>query len=397
VIRVLHVLPDLRSAGAERMVANLALSLDRERFEVRVACLYGPSGTDLEGELAHAGIPVLHLGKRPGLDRRMFGEVSRLLGAFRPEVVHTHQYVLRYVLPALVRHRTPIRLHTVHNVAEREVDRVGRLVHRVAFRLGVVPVAIAREVAESLRRVYGLEEAPLIPNGIPVERYARPAIARDEWRAREGFGPDDLLFVCVGRLSLQKNPALLLDAFARGPASDPRSRLLFVGDGELREEMEARASSLGLRERVRVLGVRADVPEVLGAADVFVLPSDWEGNPLSVMEAMAAGRPTICTAVGGVPELVEDGVTGLLVQPGNEEALAAALASLAKDDGARMQMGRNAALRALERFGVETMARSYERLYEAGGNGLRVGRAATSRATPETAGFPDSGRTGARA
>jgi glycosyltransferase involved in cell wall biosynthesis len=399
VIRVLQILPDLDAGGAQRMAANLALTLDRSKFEVLVACLYGPSGTDLEGELARGGIPVRHLGKRPGLDRRLFGEVSRLLRAFRPEAVHTHQYVLRYVLPALVRHRTPVRLHTIHNVAEKEVDRAGRIVHHAAFRLGVIPVAIAQEVADSLRRVYGVEGAPLIPNGIPVERYACPAVMRDEWRAREGFGPDAVLFVCVGRLSRQKNPALLLDAFALGPASNPRSRLLFVGDGELRGEMEARASSLGLRERVRFLGVRTDVPEILGAADIFVLPSDWEGNPLSVMEAMAAGKPAVCTAVGGVPELVEDGVTGLLVQPGDEGALAAALIDLATDDRARTEIARVAARRAAEHFGIETMARSYERLYETGGNGLRVGHAATSRTfrgTAEPAGAVASGRVGVR-
>jgi glycosyltransferase involved in cell wall biosynthesis len=346
------------------MVVNLVRSLDPERFETRVVSLYDPSGTDLEGELARAEIPVSHLGKRRGLDRRMFGEFSRLLRDYRPHVVHTHRYVLRYVLPALVRYRAPVKLHTVHNLAEKEVDRAGRLIHCAAFRLGVVPVAIAQEVAESLRRVYGVEGTPLIPNGIPIERYAHPVVGRDEWRMREGFGPNDLLLVCVGRLSCQKNPALLLDAFALGPASDPRSRLLFVGDGELRGEMEACASSLGLRERVHFLGVRADVPEVLGAADVFVLPSAWEGNPLSIMEAMAAGRPTVCTAVGGVPELVEDGVTGLLVPPGDEGALAAALARLAGGSELREPMGRSAAHRAIERFDVGAMARAYEELYE---------------------------------
>ena len=175
--------------------------------------------------------------------------------------------------------------------------------------------------------------------------------------------PTDILFVCVAWLRPQKNPVLLLEAFRRGPASDPRAHLLLVGTGSLRSELERQIGASGLQERVHLLGTRADVPEILNAADVFVLSSDYEGNPLSVMEAMAAGKPVICTAVGGVPELVEDRGCGLLVPPRDPKALSEAMSHMLENPNARKSMGEKSARRAVERFDLRTMTEAYEDLY----------------------------------
>jgi glycosyltransferase involved in cell wall biosynthesis len=254
-------------------------------------------------------------------------------------------------------------VHTVHNLAEKEIDWSGRLVHRIAFWRGVLPVAIAREVADSLRRVYRIDDFPLIPNGIPVDAFRQPSIVRERWRNKEGFAPTDVLFVCVGGLRPQKNPALLLEAFLRGPASDPRAQLLFVGRGVLRPELERQIGASGLQGRVHLLGLRSDIPEILNGADVFVLSSDYEGNPLSVMEAMAAGKPMICTAVGGVPELIEDGRDGLLVPRGDAKALSRAMGQMLEHPQIRTSMGEAAAKKATKRFGLQAMTEAYEDLY----------------------------------
>lgn len=362
--RVLHVLPNFRPGGAERMAVNLMRTLSRERFEAGAVSLFDPSGTDLEETLAQSGIPVWYLGKRRGPDPRMFTRIARVLRRFRPDVVHTHQYVLRYTLPTML-HRTPAMVHTVHSLADKEVPRSGHWIQRLAFKRGVLPVAIAQEVADSLGCLYGVSGFPLIPNGVPVEAYRWPSVDRRTWRGREGFATGDVLFVCVARLSPVKNPALLLESFAHGPASDPRSHLLLVGEGELRPELERRIRALGLQGKVHLLGLRPDIPEALNAADVFVLASGWEGNPLSVMEAMAAGKPVVCTAVGGVPELVEDGRSGLLVPRGDAAAFSGAMSYLLEDPGAGEAMGERAAGIACERFDLEVMTRAYEELYEA--------------------------------
>jgi glycosyltransferase involved in cell wall biosynthesis len=255
-------------------------------------------------------------------------------------------------------------LHTVHNLAEREIEPGLRWLQRYALNHGVVPVAVAEEVAVSLERLYGIHQCRVISNGIPTDHYARPQIPRDKWRAREGFEEKDVLFVCVARFAPQKNHALLLKAFAQGPASDPNAHLVLVGEGDLRERLEEQSVSLGLARQVRFLGLRSDIPDLLGAMDVFVLSSDYEGNPLSVMEAMAAGLPIVSTAVGGVPDLFENGKEGFLVPPGDALGLAKSMVSLLGNQEPRQSLGAAAAWRAREKFDMSTMVQAYEALYE---------------------------------
>lgn len=363
--RVLHIIPNFGSGGAECMAVNLMCGLVQDGFDMAAVSLYDRQGTDLELMLQERGIPVWYLGKRRGFDPRMYIRLERLLGKLQPDVIHTHRYLLRYLWPLPAYRRAAVRVHTVHNVAEKEVDAPGRWLNHVAFRSGVVPVAIAHAVSLSLRRVYGLRATPLIPNGIPVERYNNPTVSRTNWRLAEGFDDEAVLFVSIGRLDPQKNHTLLLKAFAEGPAAtDPHSHLLIVGEGLLRPILEQQAITLGLSHRVRFLGFRTDIPEVLAAADVFVLSSDYEGNPLVIMEAMAAGKPVIATAVGGVPELVEHDRTGILVQSGDVQALAAAMKRFLKNAPERIAMGMQGALKAKELFDVRTMVAAYEKLYE---------------------------------
>jgi glycosyltransferase involved in cell wall biosynthesis len=362
-IRVLHVVRNFEVGGAERVATNLLRTTDPEQFDVRAISLRGPFGTDLEEILARDGIPVWYMGKERGFDPIVLARVTRTMERFRPQVVHTHIFALRYAFPYMLGRRVPAMVHTVHNLAERELEWYERWVHRLAFRRGVLPVAIAREVADSVRRVYGIDDVPLIPNGIPVDTFRAPSIGRERWRNKEGFAPTDVLFVCVAVLRPQKNPALLLEAFHRGAASDPRAHLLFVGQGRLKSELERQIGALGLQKRVHLLGLRSDVPEVLNAGDVFVLSSDYEGNPLAVLEAMAAGKPMICTAVGGVPELVEGGC-GLLVPPRDAQALSKAMSYMLESPNARRSMGEASARRAEERFDLRVMTEAYEDLYK---------------------------------
>lgn len=361
--RILHVVPDLVPYGLERVVASLVKWRDRERFQVDVVSLYGEMEGSLGSVLERAGARIFYLDKRRGFDHRMFTRFSGVLKLAQPHVVHTHNYVLRYTLPPSILQRVPVQVHTIHNVAHREVDFAGRMLQKWAFRGKVHPVAIANEVAHSFRKVYGLERPALIPNGIGVDDFIMPPHTREDWRKREGFAPDDLLFTCVARLFAQKNHKTLLEAFAAGPASMPNAKLILAGDGELLTALEAQACELRIRDRVHFLGRRQDVPSILAASDVFVLSSLWEGNPLSVMEAMAAGRASVVTSVGGIPELLEDDKHGYVVDPGNAPAFAAAMTRLAEHASLRRVMGATASARARERFDHRQMVRAYEALY----------------------------------
>ena len=384
-IRVLHVVPHLQGGGAERLAVHLMRGLGPGLFDVAAISLGGASGSDLERMLVEHAIPVQFLNKKPGFDPRMFTRVHRALREFSPDVIHTHGGVLRYTLPSMLYDPAPAMVHTVHNLAEKEVEPRARWLQKLAFRKGVIPVAIAREVAASLARTYGITDSVIIPNCIPVEVYSTPRTSREEWRSREKFAREDVLFVCVGYFRPQKNHALLLEAFARGPACHPRARLVLVGTGELREKLEAQVERLGVKDKVRFLGSRADIPNLLGAMDAFVLASDWEGNPLAVLEAMAAGLPVISTAVGGVPELVESAREGLIVPCGNAQALADAMLHLLEDAPARRAMGQAAAKRAKENYGIPRMVVAYASLYVALLSHARNGRRFSLVPTPVTA------------
>lgn len=358
-IRVLHIIPNFGPGGAERLVVDLMQAADKERFEVAAVSLYPESGTILEREIRAKGLKVYYLGKHKGLDLRMIPRLYRLFRAFRPNVVHTHLYVLRYVLLHALFCRIPVRVHTVHSVAPKEVDRVGKLVQWFAFRLGgVVPVGISQMVASTIKNLYGRSIfVPVIYNGIPTGRFVSGVINADIKKNRE------LILLHVGRFASAKNHQFLIEAFAIAFKEVPQMRLWLVGDGPLRPAVESRIRELGLEEEVSFLGIRDDIPELLAEADIFVLPSDWEGVPLTVLEAMAAGKPVIATAVGGVPELVEDGVTGILVPPRDARALAQEIIRLARDPDLRRAMGEAGQKKAVERFDISRTARGYEDLY----------------------------------
>jgi glycosyltransferase involved in cell wall biosynthesis len=361
-MRILQIIPDCGVGGAERMMAHLARHLRQMGHSVSAASFFGPLGTSIEDELGAAAVPLHFFGKRRGVDSRMIPRLARLLEELKPDVIHTHRYALAYLLPALLRRSFPV-VHTLHNMAEHEIALPGRLLQWLAFRAGVVPVAIGTAVADSIYDEYGLRPSYVIPNGIPVERYRAPPGARGEVRSALGIDPGAPTFVTVGRFMYQKNHRLLVDAFASGRLRRVGAHLILAGDGELRGELEGQIRTLGVADRVHLLGVRNDVERVLACADVFVLSSRWEGNPLTVMEAMAAGKPIISAGVGCVPELVAEG-TGRLVPPEDGRALEAAMFELCADSALARTMGAEAQRVARARFDDDVMARAYADLYD---------------------------------
>jgi glycosyltransferase involved in cell wall biosynthesis len=375
-IKVVHIVPMLSPGGAERVAVHIVRGLNRQRYEPTVISYTRRLDCELDHLLDKAGIGVRYLGKKPGFDYRMYYRLPPVLQECQPDIVHTHLHVLRYALPYLLWHKDVSVLHTVHNLADREIEPGMRWMQGYALRHGVVPVAVAQEVAFSMEGLYNVQGCRVIPNGIPTESYANPHTRPKEWRAREGFGQDDVLFVCVARFAPQKNHELLLKAFAQGPAADERAKLVLVGDGMLGEKLQQQARELCIAHRVHFIGLRTDIPDVLGATDVFVLSSDWEGNPLSVMEAMASGLPIVSTAVGGVPDMFEDGRHGFLVRVGDVGALSRSMSALLGDSVKRKRFGAAAAQRAREKYDVSAMVHAYEEIYE-----QLVEKAAAARGT----------------
>jgi glycosyltransferase involved in cell wall biosynthesis len=362
-IRLLQVIPSFGCGGAERMVVTLMTHLDPKRFKVAAVSLAGPEGSILERKLADQGFPVDYLGKGPGVDLRMLQRIRNIVRKFRPDVIHSH-LCLHYLFPALIGLHARPHVATIHLPADGQYKQLLRPLAQLAFQRNVIPVAVSQEVAQWMKQFHGVKDCLVIPNGIPVSDYQHPSVSRHAWRKEHGFTDVDLLFVCVARLEKQKNHSMLLKAFAHAFRASGPGQLVLAGDGACRQELERQVRELRLEGKIHFLGRCTDIPELLGASDVFVLPSQNEGNPLALMEAMAAGLPVVATAVGGVPELLEDRKSGFLVAPGDWEALGGAMMRLLGNIEMRRRMAASAAQRAIEVFSATRMAQGYMELYE---------------------------------
>ncbi|HXE12078.1 MAG TPA: glycosyltransferase [Bryobacteraceae bacterium] len=361
---VLQVVPTLETGGAEKMAVHLAGELMRMRAGAGVISFFEPRGSQLQRMLQADGVPIWPLGKQLGLDPAMIGKLRSLIRKLQPMVLHTHLASLRYVVPAVAGLPNPPRIvHTVHRVAERDTEAWFRWPQRLCMgRCGEV-VAVSEEVARSCARIYRRVKVSVIPNGIPLTNSDSALAARTEIRRTLGIADDCFVFCSVARLRAVKNHTALIRAFA-GIAKQTGAHLLIAGGGELRNELERLAQTLEIAMHVHFLGERDDVAQILAASDAFVLSSLSEGIPLSVLEAMAARLPVLVTSVGGLPEVVRDGVEGLLVPPGDVEALATAMRQLIRDCAARAAMSRAAADRISQQFDARVMVGSYLSIYK---------------------------------
>ena len=350
------VIHGLETGGAEMMVLHLARELSRAGHPVRVVSLHGDD-TDVAGLMRRAGVDVVALNKAGGPDPRTVLRLRAQMRDFSPAVVHTHLPVLEYVLPAVRLYGRRVKvIHTVHNIAREETrHRVLREVNRRAFSHGVVPVALNEEVRSSICREYALPPSavPVVGNGIDLDAFRGP-----QRRGPRGAGAR---LLCVARLAPAKNHALLLRTVARLRESGRDVSLTLVGDGPLRGALEERARELGISERVRFAGRRTDTAAFYRDCDLFVLLSDYEGMPMSIIEAMASGLPVVATRAGGVAELVDDGVNGALVEA-DAAAAAGAIAAICDDPAlyARLSAG---AVRTSSHYSAEAMMEKYVDLY----------------------------------
>jgi glycosyltransferase involved in cell wall biosynthesis len=361
-MKVLHVIESLEFGGAEKVVVDLANALV-ERVPVGVCCV---KRTGELREALDARITVHCLDKREGNDLRIPGRLARLVRGDRYDVVHSHTWGV-FLEPALARRRgTPRRLvHTVHGryleyapgVAGRVKRRLRRVLERRLVRRYDAVVAVSGPIRDYVARNLRIAEPRLVTihNGIRI----RPSVAG----AR---GDGALTFITVGRLAPVKNQGMMLGAFARVARAHAGARLCIVGDGPERGALEMQVRRLGLEGRVELLGFREDIEALLAGADVFLMSSRYEGISIAVLEAMRARLPVIASRVGGVPDTVADGRTGLLFADGDEEGMAGAMDRLARSRDDRIAMGEEGFRRLEREFSMDSMVEKYYALYRAG-------------------------------
>jgi glycosyltransferase involved in cell wall biosynthesis len=364
-IRVLYVVGNFVAGGAERHLIELWKRIDRSRFEVVIACFRREGAFLAEAESLGWSVHELAVGRRiydaAGLVG--FARLVHLVRDLRPQVIHGYLFGPN-LYAALAGRLAGVR---VVAVAKRNVDAFETprqvLMQRLAHRLATHVTAVSEAVADSVVAL-GVPRSRItvIPNGVDAARFVPPAPVEE---ARRVLGGDTSPLVgSVGCLAARKDYGTLLESLRLLADRGLAFRAALVGEGPDRDALEARSAALGLADRVRFLGERADVDRLLVGMDVFVLSSREEGIPNALLEAMAAGRACVATAVGGTPEVLHDGETGWLVPPGEPGALADALEQALTRPGEARRRGAAAQRATREEMSIEAMVRRHEEFYE---------------------------------
>jgi sugar transferase (PEP-CTERM/EpsH1 system associated) len=358
-IRVMHVVYALQPGGMEFGVLKLVNGLPPDRIDNAV-CSTTPAG-DIK-TLLHGRSPLFELRRRAGNDPILVRDLYRLFKRERPDIVHTHAWgtLIEGLLAARMA-RVPVVVHGEHGTLQLRSRH--RWVQRRAWAAADQVLSVSSRLAERMAAEtrFPLHRIRVIRNGVDLTRFG--VQNRAAARAALALDPAVRVAVAVGRLVPVKDHDGLLTA-ANAMARQGRVfTLLLAGDGPLHRALVERAAALGINDRVRILGHRADIEVVLRAADVFVQSSVSEGLSNTILEAMASALPIVATRVGGADEMVEHGVTGLLVEPSSPAALAAAMGSLLFDAPRARTMGEAGRVRAESEFSLDGMIRRYEALY----------------------------------
>lgn len=335
----------------------------------------GPPDPEMQDEVEELDGEYHEIDISPGFsplsDWQISNDLASLILNFRFDIVHAHGF--KASIPARLaawRTSVPGVIYTCHNMVaenwptwQKEAYwKTERTLARLTDKIIVVSSLLQRQF---LRQGIPPARVALVPNGIPLKPFDQP-VDRNQKRSELGVAPNQFLMVCTARLIPSKGVGILLQAMHYLMKSAPglNLRLLVLGDGPLRQELEQMTTNLGLRQVVTFLGHRKDVREILQSADLFVLPSLSEGLPLSVLEAMAAKCPVVATAVGGIPDVIKHGTSGFLVTPGDAEAMARGLLYVISRPERRKTYVENAHQEVWLRHSSERMVEEIYRIYE---------------------------------
>jgi len=378
-IHILHVSHSIARGGVEEYILTLLRRLDRRIFGQCFVCT--PTVARLIGRDAPDDVEVIPMAVTSPLNLGTAWKFARILRQKDIGILHSHQFRGSLFASPIGRLRgVPVVMETPHI---REYWRTGRkglkgsyAIDRMVARFVDQYVAVSLANARYLTEEKGIPAAKIrtIHFGSDLSRFDPGKPATAVLRCSLGFAESDVVLAVIGRLEPQKGHAVLLEALQKVRAAVPNVRLACIGEGRLRNELETRTRDLGLGNAVRFVGFQKNIPEWLAMADISVLPSFFEGLPLTAIESSAAGRPVIGTAVDGTPEVVLDGRTGILVPPGDAGALARAIRELSCDPALRHAMGEAGSQWVFQHFSEDRFIRQSEDLY------LQLWAASTKRA-----------------
>ena len=364
-------------SGVQKVSLDELAHLDPARYERIAVCKCEGEFTE---QLRRIGVrvhlvPELERAISPRRDVQAYLALRDFFRAERPNIVHTHSsktgILGRLAAKAA---KVPTIVHTVHGYAfpgesRQAIKAIFKFLERKAGQVTDRMIVLNDTDKAIARDLLGVPESrlTLLPNGVDVDAYA-PASPERRAALRAGeFGvhdADHVIVGMIGRLWLQKNPQCFVRAAIRVTALRPNVSFFMIGDGEFRAELEAAIQASGDAQRIRILGWRSDVPELLKALDVMVLPSRWEGMPLAILEAMSSAVPVVASDIPGNHHLVEDGSDGRLFPLDDDEALAAALIDLVDDPGRRARFSAQARAKVLARYTLSARMDKITAIYE---------------------------------
>jgi glycosyltransferase involved in cell wall biosynthesis len=360
--RVLLLIKGLGVGGAERLLEAAIPHLDHERFDYQVA-YFLPWKSALVPPFVAARIPVHDLRMRLAGDPRVLGRLVGLMRREQIDLVHAHLPVAG-IWGRIAARLAGVRrvVYTEHNVPER-YTLVTRELNRRTYRMNDVVVAVSDEVRRGIAGYAGARPTIVtIRNAVDVDAIAATPVESAAVRREFGFPPDALLVTAVGNLTPKKGHVHLLAAARRVVVGCPSARFLIVGHGPLADDLRAEAARSGLNGSLVFAGFRPDAVRLMAASDLFVLSSLFEGLPVTLLEAMALGKPSVVTRAGGIPE-VTDERSSIIVPPGDVDALIGAIGALLDSPDRRARMGVAAQEQARSRYGVPQMVRAIEQIY----------------------------------
>ena len=369
-LRVAYLIHRLRLGGLETVAVELANGLDPERFASSVVSFATP---DPQQHNLHTRVRLVALHKPEGNNPTLIYRLYRVLRDLRPHIVQTHNWgtLLEGVVAAKLA-GVPIVVHAEHGTIQGGWGRLvtQRFLWHAVHKVLCVSQAHRQRLVEAVKFPY--DRLTLILNGVDVEAFTPRPADKGTIRAEMGLELDPIYIGTVGNLRPVKNQALLLQAAQQVCARYHNVRVVIIGEGPLRGQLVRTVEALGIQKQVRLLGARAEIPELLNALDVFVLPSLSEGLPMSVLEAMACGLPVVATDVGGIPEVVVHGQTGLLVSSQDVQQLTVALETLIQQPCMRLTLGHQGRERVVKHFSLQRMVYDYQLLYESLMHGQRA-------------------------
>ncbi len=362
-LKVIHLVEDLKIGGAERVIADTALGLDRKKYDASVWCV--TRGGETASELSEKGIEVKILGISSYHNPLNTFKMIRLLKFARPDIVHTHGYFASVIGRLAARKAgIPVILAHVHSTYW-EYKKRHLMIERKLSRFTHKIICCSKAVENFVKNTEKITDNKtiVIYNGVDEERFC-PLKSPTSIRAEFGMSEEAAVVGTVSSLTPHKGHEYLIQAASLVLNTLPSAKFIIVGDGPLRKRLEDQAKNLDIHPAVIFTGTRKDIPEILSLMDVFVLPSHTrEGLGIAIIEAMAAERPVVATEIGGIPEVVNDGETGLLVPPGDAEALSKAIIELLRNPKKTKEMGVKGRTRVKEKFTTKKMLSEIEHVY----------------------------------